>query len=279
MRKCLILILFALIDTVNANAQKLLSSDYRIFQKTKGWELAKAVKNDDTVAIKRIIKANKGLVNITDPKYGQSILALAVIDLKFNCVKILLELGANPNAFNDYDGFTPLMEAITNGGRVMPNDPRYLNILLKYGANPNLASKKINKDIYHHHNPVRPLLEAVYAGNVEYTKILVAAGGDLYYDRNAIIYGAMISGQPDIVMYLLSKGFDPKKPIFPDSDPNYPTYIAEQLRDWHFDLGSELYKKKMLLVEYLKKRGIDYRKTKIPDDLYKVYDKNYLDKY
>ena len=44
-------------------------------------------------------------------------------------------------------------------------------------------------------------------------------------------------------------------------------------------LGSEKYKKKMQIVEFLKKHGMDYRKAKIPDFYYDSYDKDYLDKY
>lgn len=279
MKRYLILLIIPLIGCVNANSQKLLARDYRIFQGTKAWELAKAIDNDDATEIRKILTKDKKLVTVVDTMYGQTLLGLAVIDLKYNAVKTLLESGADPNAFNGYDGFTPLMKAIRNGGRVMPNDPRYLNILLKYGANPNLPSKKTDRGLGRVYFPLRPLQEAVDAGNVEYTKILVAAGGDLYFDRSAIMYGAMISAEPDMVMYLLSKGFDPKKPMFEGGDPNYPIYVAEQLRDWHFDIGSDAYKKKMQIVDLLKKQGIDYRKTKIPDDLYKMYDKNYLDKY
>jgi|SRR5579863_7014346 len=258
---------------------QLLASDYRIFQGTRAWKLAQAIHQNDSNEIKKLLANDKKLVAVVDTVYGQTLLGLAVINLKYNAVKALLESGADPNAFNSYDGYTPIMDAIENGGRVMPNDPSYLNIILKYGGNPNLPSKKINKNIYQHHNPLRPLLEAAYVGNAEYAKILVTAGGNLYYDPPEMMYAAMVSRSPDMVLYLLSKGFDPKKPLFINSDPNYRTYVVEELRHWNFDLGSEVYKKKMQIVDILKKHGINYRKTKIPDDLYKMYDKSYLEKY
>ena len=279
MKKYLILLIIVLIGCVNANSQKLKASDYRIFQGTKAWELAKAIDNDDASEIKEILTKDKKLVTVVDTMYGQTLLGLAVYNLKYDAVKALLESGADPNAFNNYDGFTPLMNAIEKGVRGMPSDPRYLNIILKYGGNPNLASKKIDKGTFPYYYPELPLLKAASIGNVEYFKILVAAGGDWHKNASDIMNGALISRNPDMVMYLLNEGFDPKKPMLEGGDPNYPTYVAEELRHWNFDLGSDLYKKKMQLVDYLKKRGIDYRKTKIPDDVYQTRDKNYLEKY
>ncbi|MBS1531307.1 MAG: ankyrin repeat domain-containing protein [Bacteroidetes bacterium] len=279
MKKYLILLVIPLFSCINGSSQKLLARDYRIFRGTKAWELAKAIDNNDVAAIKEILAKDKKLTTVVDTMYGQTLLGLAVINMKYNAVQALLESGADPNAFNDYDGFTPLMKAIKNGGKVMPNDRRYLDILLKYHADPNLPSKKINKGIYHHYNPLRPLQEAVSAGNVEYVEILVAAGGDLYFNPSSLMYSAMLSREPDMVLYLLNKGFDPKKPMFLNSDPNYPTSIAEELREWTFDLGSEAYKKKMQIVDLLKKQGIDYRNTKIPNDVALTHDRNYLEKY
>jgi len=261
------------IDQNNDAPQKLLASDYRIFMGTKAWGLAKAINDDDTDAIKEIVKSNKQLINVTDPKYGQSVLALAVINLKLNSVKTLLELGANPNSFNNYNGRTPLIESLDIGEKITKNDPRYLNILLRYGGDPNLSAKQVD---YGPGTP-SPLNVAASHGNLEYVEILIKAGADLNKNSSSILYSALISRNPDLVIYLLNKRVDFKKPL-KIADGTWVT-ISELLRSWTFDLDSDDYLKKMQIVQFLKDHGIDYRKTKIPDHLYKVYGKDYLHKY
>ena len=56
----------------------------------------------------------------------------------FDRFKHLLEVGANPNSLHldRHVGYmTPLMEASTT------NDPRYIVLLLRYGANPNIVTE------------------------------------------------------------------------------------------------------------------------------------------
>lgn len=274
MKKHLILLIIPLFGCVNAYSQKLLASDYKIFQNTPAWELAMAINAEDTAKIKQIVNHDKLLMRVVDPKYGQTLLGLAVYKQKYNSVKTLVELGADPNAFNNYNGYTPLMNAIGLGGRSMKNDPRYLNLLLKHGGNPNLASK--NTD--YGPGSVTPIIIAADAGNLEYVEILERAGVNLFKDESAILFGALTSRNPDLVIYLLNKGFDVKTPMHPFLDGTKTT-IASMLRDWRFDLSSVDYKKKMQIVEFLKEHGIDYRKTKIPKEYYKIETKEYLERY
>lgn len=56
-------------------------------------------------------------------------------------------------------------------------------------------------------------------------------------------------------------------------------YITDDLRNWCFDLGSDKYKKKMQIVDFLRVHGMDYRKTKIPEFYYNTHNKEYLEKY
>lgn len=57
------------------------------------------------------------------------------------------------------------------------------------------------------------------------------------------------------------------------------TYITDIMRDWLFDLNSKEYKAKMELANFLKKNGLDYWKTKIPEQYLDEYPKAYLEKY
>jgi uncharacterized protein len=259
---------------------KMLSSDYRIFKNTIAWDLAKAIHDEDTDAIRQTVAKNKRLINFADPKYGQTLLGLAVYNEKYKSVEVLVELGANPNAFNNYDGKTPLMEAASIDNNKSGPDSRFLILLLRHGGDPNLAQKYV--DYNGGSFGQTPLSMACKLGALDYVKILIGAGANINYKSYnggaTVLQSAMLSEKPDLVIYLIQHGIDYKRPtaIY---DAAHKTYITDDLRTWRFDLGSEKYKKKMQIVEFLKKHGMDYRRAKIPDFYYDSYDKDYLDKY
>ena len=130
-------------DTSTQRA-KLLSSDYRLFEKTPAWGLAQAVEKEDTSSIEKIVKKNRRLIDYEDNTYGQTILKIAIYRRKYNSVKKLVELGADPNKQDKTDGESALMKAaqLGGGGIDHPNaDSRYLKILLKSGGDPNATTK------------------------------------------------------------------------------------------------------------------------------------------
>jgi hypothetical protein len=267
-------------DDTDADGQhELLASDYHIFQGTVAWDLAKAIHDDDYDGIKQLVSKNKRLVNIVDPRYGQTLLGLAAYNEKYNSCKALVEAGADPNAFNNFNGETPLMAAAGVNNYNSGPDPRYLILLLKHGANPNLEQKYMDYSGSHGQTPISI---ACSIAALDYVKILINAGATLNYKEETVpslLGSAMNSKNPDLVVYLIQKGIDYKQPTAVYWNPHKKRYITDDLRGWCFDLGSEKYKKKMEIVDFLKRNGIDYRKTKIPSDYYDQYDKNYLDRY
>ncbi len=260
-------------DAVVVDQRSLLTSDYRIFQGTTAWDIAKAVHDDDADEIKQLVSKNKRLVSVVDPRYGQTLLGLAVYNEKYNSCKALVESGADPNQFNNYNGRTPLMEAANVGSYNSRNDTRYLILLLKHAGNPNLEQKHLDNSGSHGETP---LTIACTLGALEYVKILVEAGAKVNYKSAtnlSALSTAMYSENPDIIVYLIQNGADYKQPTM-IIDIHKKMYITDNLRYWRFDLGSEKYKKKMQIVDFLKIHGMDYRKAKIPDRYYNMYDKN-----
>lgn len=75
--------------------------------------------------------------NVENPNFqddkGISYLHMACQTHYFDAIKILLELGANPN-ITDKRGFSPILEAI---GRINENNNEILEIMLKYGLDLN----------------------------------------------------------------------------------------------------------------------------------------------
>ncbi len=257
--------------------------DDRLFKGTLAWGLAKAVENEDTTKIVSIITKNKALLESREPKFGLTLLSMAVKTLKFQSVKTLVLLGADPNSQDTYVGTSQLMEADNInflGNDTYGSDPRYLKMLLEHGGDPNAEQKgerqKGNGTRY------TPLLRACAIGNVDYVKMLVSAGANVNYDNefgmNPLGEAVMFGRNPDLVFYLIEKGADFKRPIF-KTIGGKNLYIVDELREWTFELNSDDYKKKMQLVDFLKQNGMDYRKTKIPWGYEKNHSKEYLEKY
>lgn len=260
---------------------KLLSGDYRLFQDTQAWDLVKAVEDKDVVKIKELVRKNKDLLTVREPRFGQPILKMAVMNENYNAVESLLTLGADPN-MQDLDcGDSPLMRAANIGFATDHFDSRFLKLLLKYGGDPNAEQHGPHKHGY------TPLRYACESNSIEYVKILIDAGANI----NAVsVYGdvvledalvaADLHRNPDLVIYLIKKGVDYKRALYTTIPEGEKRYITNDLRDWRFDLGSEEYKKKMWIVAFLKKNGMDYRKTPIPKQyLDGDYSKEYLEKY
>ena len=269
-------------DTV-VSKDHMLGYDFRLFQGTPSWDLAKAVDNEDTIKIIDIIAKNKSLLESREPKFGQTLLLMAVKTLKFESAKTLVSLGADPNNQDKYGGSSPLMEAasimlvdLNNFG----NNPKYLKLLLEHGGDPNAEEKGVRPEGYNAR--YTPLLRACQISNFDYVKMLVNAGAKVNYineyEMSPLGVASLDGRNPDIVLYLIEKGADFKRPIM-KTISGKKVYITDLMRTWRYDLGSDLYKKKMQLVDVLKRNGMDYRKTEIPDWYFNDYTKEYLEKY
>ncbi len=123
---------------------------------------------------------------------------------------------------------------------------------------------------------------------IEKVKLLVEAGADINHQnefKTTPLYEATLKEHYDVVLYLLQKGADYTIPIF-DLPDSKKVYLADQLRHDVFPLDSKKYKDKMLVVDFLKQKGIDYRKLPVPDkvvkdakELYPQTWQDYLEKY
>jgi uncharacterized protein len=248
-------------DTTHINKSMLLGNDYRLFANTAASELANAVKNQDTDAIKNAIKIKKVNVDYPDPIYGQTMLNMAVFNHQYKAVKTLLEMGANPNKQTDSDRMSPLMRAAELGGGGYIHkfaDSRYLKLLLKFGGNPN-AVQDGDKMVKRERNYFTPLELACRAGLLENVKILVDAGADVNLDvhGNSPLFAAVISQHPDIVLFLLNKGATYDKPLYTTAKGK-TMFILDAINDnWRFDSNSIEFEKeqeiKTILATGLKK--------------------------
>src|SRR5437867_4309854 len=88
--------------------------DFKLFKDTPVWELAKAVEKEDVQRIETILKDTAIKVDFHEPKFGNTLLMLAIANNKKQSIQKLLEGGANPNEKDHYDNATPLIYACDN---------------------------------------------------------------------------------------------------------------------------------------------------------------------
>lgn len=243
--------------------ERLLGNDYRLFQNTVAWELAKAVQDDDIPKIKEEVTHKKININFQEPKFGSTLLMLAIRNSQFETTKTLLEIGANPNIIDSYRGESAVISAATN------NNPKYLELILKHRGNPNA----IENIPFKKGNEVRQtaLLSAINLldqNSFKKVKLLVEAGADVnYYNlghTDLALTEAITAKKMDVVIYLLQNGADYNLIMYKMID-GHTVYILEALRKCLIDLDSNQYKHKLEVINFLKEKGLNYDKEPIPN--------------
>lgn len=266
---------------------KLLGKDYRLFQDTPSWELAKAVDDEDLELIDKLVTERKIAVDYPEPRFGNTLLMQAIQNNDYKSVKALLALGADPNV-GDHDwGSTAMHDAAEN-----PN-PKYLKLLLEYHGDPNVVeTKPITPGDSVRGTPLHRAIFRSRNGNIDNIKLLVESGADVnfrnYSDTTLIdtpLSDALGYEKFAAALYLLEQGarYDGviSKNVKGDS-----LYILSVLRRHVIDMNSKEYKQKQAVIDFLKTKGLDYDKEPIPDfikkDIIKMYPDNwqeYLKRY
>jgi hypothetical protein len=79
-----LLFIFLLTSCINrdrpVDKTELTGSDYRLFQETPAWELAKAVQDGNEERIEELINKDPKIINYQEPKYGSTLLILTVMN-------------------------------------------------------------------------------------------------------------------------------------------------------------------------------------------------------
>lgn len=108
MRIFTILLLSVLIASCDANRERhYIGMDYRNFNGTIAEKLAKAVIREDVEDIREELTANNIPVDYKEPNYGQTLLHIAVMNMKEKSVETLLDLGADPEGIPNESRSTP----------------------------------------------------------------------------------------------------------------------------------------------------------------------------
>ncbi len=209
-----------------------------LYEKTKCWELAVAVYEEDTAKIKSLCRKDTTLVHCRENKFQGTLLEWAVFNYRYYASKALLECGADPNA-KDYENKTPFIYA----ARVYETSD-YLKLLLAYGGNVNSRSNDGQNKT--------PLFAAAKQ-RLESVKILVNAGANIndtsgYYGLTAL-HWACVTNKIDIVEYLIIDcKADYILPLMDNKREN-----IDFINNMDFQPGTPEYASKMRVLEYIKK--------------------------
>ena len=151
---------------------------FELLKDTPVWELAKAVKSEDTNEIKRLIQEKHLDVNYQEHKseWGVTLLDLAVGNGKVKSVKALLENGARI----DNSQLNQLCDITIN----IKHRTEILKLLLQHGANPN----KVQVGYYYLKGDsipkaIRTPLNGAF-DDLACTKLLLDYGADMNYQVN-----------------------------------------------------------------------------------------------
>ena len=268
-----LLVLLWLFEDRNIPVEKdsYLGWDVRRFQTTKAWNLAKAIDDHNIREMRRQVVVLKVPIDTKDRKKLFTPLMYAVFNNDIQSVKVLLELGADPNIPTDSISDKGDNSVII-ASRYSDISIEILKLLLKYGGNPNSTECGRNYDMDGDWIPARSsaLSCAVsISGEIEKVKILVEAGANVNnYDgdfQDAPLMDALLLDRMNIALYLLEHGADYNykfRSCAPSSGGgSRDVDILYRLRQCIYPLDSQEYKDKLKVIKFLKDRGVDYRKS------------------
>lgn len=242
---------------------ELTGRDYRLFQNTPAWELAKAVEDENTKKIDKIVSENPEIINYQESKYGNTLLMLTIMNQQLKPFKALLKRGADVNIHNTFDGTSSLIKACSSKFYNIT----FVKMLIEYGADVN--DVEIGERRKENGTRLTPLIAASRTGRLDLVRFLVSKGADVNYQnefgQSALSKSVMVD-EYKVAYYLLQNGADYNRPIYyrfdnsvpiEKRDPNdkgKPMYLWDVLKEDLSEFGTSEYKYKMLIIDFLKSK-------------------------
>lgn len=240
--------------------------DFDLFKGTAAEELASAVKNESKVRIKEILRISKIPPDTKEPKYGHTLLMLAVVNNLDKSVQILLEAGADPNmrsADGEVDLTTPMLLACDNIFKRQICDLDVMKLLIDHKGNVNdsVPIQFLNADFV---AKKTPLLEACKSDCLGLVKLLVENGADInsydYKDGYGPISEAIIYDNLHILKYLLiDKNAKIPKYCYVrqahNESPRQELTVTDFLNEKEYKPNSKEYKLREEILDFLHKNN------------------------
>lgn len=208
MNKTFLLVVLSCLSLMSCGQE---SKSVKYFKDTEAYKLAQLVEKNDTLEIKRIVSKNSKLLEVTNPISGSNVLDLAVILENYEVFKALIDLGANPNFINPLTKRSVLIDACKFYWKPEPYsiDLRYIDLLLRNGANPNYAieKEKINEKGYYQLGTSTSAIHEASKLDLGMVKLLIKYGADPYkkleQNQNPPFYESLSGTEFDISNYYI----------------------------------------------------------------------------
>ena len=242
---------------------ELTGRDYRLFQNTPAWELAKAVEDENTKKIDKIVSENPEIINYQESKYGNTLLMLTIMNQQLKPFKALLKRGADVNIHNTFDGTSSLIKACSSKFYNIT----FVKMLIEYGTDVN--DVEIGERRKENGTRLTPLIAASRTGRLDLVRFLVSKGADVNYQnefgQSALSKSVMVD-EYKVAYYLLQNGADYNRPIYyrfdnsvpiekrDPKDKGKPMYLWDVLKEDLSEFGTSEYKYKMLIIDFLKSK-------------------------
>ncbi len=264
--------------------------DYELFRNTPVWDLAKAVRSNDTTEIKLLVNEIGLDINYREPIYGYTVMMTALQNsrsyfhqTKKGTLEALLQLGADPNIYsNPSRGENSVIIACSE------NLAESLGLLLKYGGDPNSVAKRKGRWKNHDTALITAINSLKNPQDTRTVMLLLDAGADINgkneSTQRTAIDEAMMGSNLKLVLALLKKGADFTGPFhslsYVDETGNLKDVsILQALRIRRPKLDSQDYSYKKEIIDFLKDKGLDYYSTPIPESVVRWAQKEYPDSW
>lgn len=258
---------------MNSCAQDVSMPGYRFdnFKGTSNLDLAKAIQHDEIEKVREILKKKENDLDLKDPFYNQTLLALTIVNKKEDAFIELLNHGANPNEIcGNNNEFTPFLHSIDFSENC---NSFYIEQLLIHGADINKEIKYIDRNgvlkqeipIFHAINKSRDNGDEC----IDLVKFFVNNGANLnvcYQNPmtdlcEGIIYNCLYSKSIDLLKYfVIEKKIAIPKIVYTKGSidkSNVDKYTLIQIletSDYDFDDIPELKKSKDEVLIYLRNK-------------------------
>ncbi|WP_394677963.1 ankyrin repeat domain-containing protein [uncultured Sphingobacterium sp.] len=240
--------------------------DFDLFKRNATRDLANAVKSESKERINEVLRESAISPDIREPKYGHTLLMLAVANNLKKSVRYLLEAGADPNIrSNETEGdlTTPMFIACNHIYKKKICDLDVLELLIAYKGNVNdslpMVFANANYTVTN-----RPLLEACKSGCLDIVKSLIEGGADInqydYSEGVGLISYAIIFDNLEILKYLIIE----RKIKIPkyccviqahNESPRVEKTIQESLMSKKYKDGSKEFRLREDILNYLKSKA------------------------
>lgn len=259
----------------SGSQRPLLGRDVELYHGTPAWELAQAVAAEDTVRITMLCRADTTLVDLREPRFGQSLLEWAVNREHYASVKALCLAGADPD-LQSFDGSSAMIHAADND-----ETSKFLQLMLEHGGDVNaIASPR--PGVTEGALQLKTPLIAAAGSRLESVKLLTDMGADIDYrheEYGSALQHACLLERIEVVHFLVIERGVKFRDAMSATLAGDSLYITHYLREMTFDLGSTEHNLKREVVDYLEQRGMSYRDAPIPERYSKKFPKEYLDAY